>query len=125
MVQMIDALPHVSLEPPGRQYAELLPHSKTALIYGGYNSITDVLSLNIPAIVLLRNMQDEEQQQHMQRLNLKTKNQLHTIPEHEATAEALEHGLRCLLVTTPTATGILLNGAQTAAQYLARMLETY
>lgn len=113
-----EELAHVSIEPPGSQYARVLSHSKTALIYGGYNSITDVLSLNIPTVVLLRTMQDEEQQQHMQRLSQETRNQLRTLPEQEATAEAVEQALRNQLASTPSATRINLHGAETAARHL-------
>ena len=37
-----------------------------AVIFGGYNSLVDVLALNIPAIVIMRSMQDLEQQQASQ-----------------------------------------------------------
>jgi len=115
-----DDLPFVSLEPPGSKYGQVLAHSKTALIYGGYNSITDVLSLGIPAVVLLRSLQDKEQEQHLQRLTMKTGDLLRTLPESQATAETLEQLLRSQLTSTPPTTGINLNGAESAARHLGR-----
>ena len=115
-----DDLPFVSLEPPGSKYGEILAESKTALIYGGYNSITDVLSLNIPAVVLLRSLQDKEQEQHLQRLTMKTGDLFRTLPERQASAETLEQLLRNQLTSTPPTTGINLNGAESAARHLVR-----
>ncbi len=117
---LLKGLSHVSLEPPGNQYAQVLPRSKIACIYGGYNSITDVLSLNIPAVVLLRSLQDEEQQLHMQRLVQHTGKQLQTLSEQEATTTALENAFRRQLAVTREVTSIRLNGAEAAARHLAQ-----
>ena len=56
------------MEPPGSKYVSALLHSKTAVIYGGYNSLMDVVHARIPALVVLRKMQDEEQQIHLRKL---------------------------------------------------------
>lgn len=42
--------------------------SRLAIIYGGYNSLTDLLYLGLPGLVVLRNMADREQQEHLERL---------------------------------------------------------
>jgi len=120
--QWFKELSHVHVQPPGSQYAQSLTHSKTALIYGGYNSITDVLCLNIPAVVLLRAMQDEEQQQHLQQLARHTGHQLRILPEHEATPEKLEQLLRAQLGCHLPAPVIELNGAETAAHALVQSI---
>ena len=120
--QLFADLPHVQVEAPGSRYAEALAQSKTALIYGGYNSITDVLCLNIPAVVLLRAMQDEEQQLHLQLLARHTGNQFRILPEHEATAHALEQLLRAQAAQRLPAPSIQLNGAETAAHALVQTI---
>lgn len=56
------------LHSPGPTYAKILTQSKAALIYGGYNSLTDVLFTRTPTVVVLRDMQDREQQQHLHQL---------------------------------------------------------
>lgn len=120
--QWFKGLDHVSIERPGSHYAETLSQSKTALIYGGYNSLTDVLSLKIPAVVLLRPLQDDEQQEHLQRLTRYTGNQLYILREQEVTADTLAEAFRKQLVTTPEATRIDLNGAEKAAQFLGQQI---
>jgi predicted glycosyltransferase len=113
-------LAFVTVEPPGNTYGEILAKSKTALIYGGYNSITDVLSLDIPTVVLLRSLQDKEQEQHLQQLGMHTGNLLCTLPERQANAETLEKLLRSQLTSKPAATEINLNGAESSARYLVK-----
>ncbi len=53
----------------GPRYLYALANSKTAVVYGGYNSIIDVLSVNIPAVVLLREVDDREQQEHVKKIS--------------------------------------------------------
>lgn len=120
--RLFDHLPHVDVELPGRAYGQALLRSKTAMIYGGCNSLTDTLSLNIPATVLLRAMADEEQQLHLEALVRKTGDLLHALPEQEATAEALEQGLRSRLTSASTSHHVALDGAEKAAHFLARQL---
>ncbi len=120
--QWFKELPHVHVRPPGSEYAQALTRSKTALIYGGYNSITDVLSLNIPSVVLLRAMQDEEQQQHLGLLARHTGNQFSILPEDEATPERLEQLLRAQMDRRLPEPTIKLNGAETAAHALVQTL---
>lgn len=115
-------LSHVSMHPTGRGYARSLARSKTALIYGGYNSITDILKLHIPAVVLLRPMQDEEQQLHLQHITRHTGNQLRVLSEQTASAEALKSTLIEQLALQPLLPKINLNGAETAAHRLAAVL---
>ena len=116
-------LSHVSLERPGRQYIHALARSKTALIYGGYNSITDVLYMNLPAVVLLRDMQDVEQQQHLQLLARHTGKQLRILTEEKASATALEQLLRHQVAQPPQQLRtVKLNGAETAAHSLVHAL---
>jgi predicted glycosyltransferase len=118
-------LPHVSLEQPGREYGKALAASKIALIYGGYNSITDVLSLNIPAVVLLRSLKDKEQEQHLQQLQQKTGDQLCVIPEQLATAERLEQLMLNQLSLKLQNTSVNLAGASSAARQLASEVLNY
>lgn len=115
-------LPGVRVEPPGSRYAPALAQSKAALIYGGYNSVTDILCLNLPAVVLLREMQDEEQQQHLRLLARHTEDQLRILPEHEATPEQLQQLLSEQSARVLPAPTIKLNGAETAAHALVRSL---
>ncbi|MGW8195610.1 MAG: hypothetical protein ACWGOX_15235 [Desulforhopalus sp.] len=116
-------LSHCCLEPPGAGYGPSLLRSKSAVIYGGYNSLMDVLHARIPSLVALREMQDDEQQIHLQRLQEAAGAYLSFFNESEATAAMLER----LLLQNLRCTGLpplLINmaGAPNAAKYLASLL---
>jgi predicted glycosyltransferase len=111
------------IEPPGRAYAAVLPRARTAVIYGGYNSLMDVLHVRIPAVVVLRDMQDEEQQIHLRKLREVAGEALATVSETEVSAEELE---RLLLANLRRgglpSVALKTNGAACAAEYLHGLL---
>lgn len=111
------------LEPPGRTYAAALLQARTAVIYGGYNSLMDVLHARIPAVVVLRDMQDEEQQIHLRKLREVAGEALATVSETEVTAEELE---RLLLANLQRgglpSVALKTDGAACAAKYLHELL---
>ncbi len=111
------------MTPAGEQYRQALLKAKTAVIYGGYNSLTDVFYANVPAVVLLRGMQDEEQQAHMTRLTLRNKDRLITYKANdvkgEDLAQALQQQLGASKLPKPE---INLDGAAIAAKYLFEII---
>ena len=118
IISSLQQLPYCHLQPPGPEYIEALLHSKTAMIYGGYNSLTDVLAAGLPAVVLLRAMQDSEQQMHLQLLDKYTNDQLLSIDEAQLTEKIIEMGLQTQLKKTPLTAEINLQGAENAARQL-------
>lgn len=111
------------LEPPGRTYATVLRQARTAVIYGGYNSLMDVLHARIPAVVVLRDMQDEEQQIHLRKLKEVAGEALATVSETEVTTEELERLLLANLQRTGLPSVVLnTDGAACAAEYLHGLL---
>lgn len=111
------------LEPPGRTYATVLRQARTAVIYGGYNSLMDVLHARIPAVVVLRDMQDEEQQIHLRKLKEVAGEALATVSETGVTAEELERLLLANLQRTGLPSVVLnTDGAACAAEYLHGLL---
>jgi len=117
-------LPYCTVSPAGEEYRQALLKAKTAVIYGGYNSLTDVLYANIPAVVLLRGMQDEEQQAHMARLKSLNKNRLTLYKEKEIEAETLAQVLiRNIRTQKLPEPEIKLDGAATAARYLFEIIK--
>ncbi len=111
------------LEPPGRTYAAVLLQARTALIYGGYNSLMDVLHAGIPAVVVLRDMQDEEQQLHLHKLQEVAGEALATVSETGVTAEGLERLLLANLQRGALPSVVLnTDGAACAAKYLHGLL---
>lgn len=57
------------LRPFGREFHSDLCRADMAVVYGGYNSLTDVLARNIPALIMLRGMRDREQERHVELLS--------------------------------------------------------
>lgn len=111
------------VKPFGQGYAESLLRSKVALIYGGYNSLVDCLAAGIPAVVLLRKMQDREQHLHLQHLT-GVNDQLIPLEEEEVTSETLAKVLAALLKIEQRHRGsIKLDGASRSAHFLAKLIE--
>jgi predicted glycosyltransferase len=111
------------LEPPGGRYASALLGSKTAVIYGGYNSLMDVIFAQIPAVVILREMQDEEQQLHLQKLKEAVGGALVIVSETKVSAKELEKLLLANLQSDRLVPACLnTNGAACAAQYIRSLL---
>jgi predicted glycosyltransferase len=121
--RLFEDIPGCRIEPPGVKYASVLLHSKTAIIYGGYNSLMDVIHAGIPAVVVLREMQDEEQQIHLQKLQQVAGEALSTVSESQVSAGELEglllaHLQKNKLSSVPLKT----NGAERAARYIHSLL---
>jgi predicted glycosyltransferase len=116
-------LPICDVQKPGQHYLHALAHSKVALIYGGYNSLTDILATRKPSVVLLRALDDGEQQEHVTRLAMGQEAQLAVIDENKIDVDTISNALEKLLAAPPPiCTGIQLNGAENAAHFIAQQL---
>jgi predicted glycosyltransferase len=94
-------------------------NAESALIYGGYNSVVDVLFVEIPTLVVLREMKDQEQQVHVHCLQEKCAGALVSISEDDISADKLQILLLENLNKTISAdNGVEMNGAACAANYL-------
>jgi len=111
------------LEQPGGNYVSALLHSKTAIIYGGYNSLMDIIHANIPALVVLREMKDEEQQIHLRKLKEVAGESLSTVSETRVGEDELEELLLAHLKRNRlSAVSLNTNGSAIAAEYLYSLL---
>lgn len=116
---LFSELDHCYLKQPGKNYAEVLMNSKSALIYGGYNSLVDVLFAKIPTLVILREMKDQEQQVHVHCLQKKLDGALVSLSEDDSTADKLQVLLlENLNKTTSVENRVEVSGATRAAEYL-------
>jgi predicted glycosyltransferase len=120
---MFSKLPHCSVELPGSRYAEALLHSKSAVIYGGYNSLIDILYTGLPALVVEREMRDNEQQLHLQQLRTKVGEMIHVIPETEILGEQIASLLLDNLSKNINPSVVNIDGATEAAVILNRLLK--
>ena len=119
---LFNRLPGCRVEPPGKRYLDSLLRSHCAIIYGGYNSLMDVLSLSLPALVVLRDMQDNEQQEHLNRLVTSSPQGLSIVNE-ECSEDQLSEALqKVYMKPQPHPFSINLHGAEAAARYLAGLL---
>ena len=111
-------------EPSGHAYIDALGKSRTALIYGGYNSLMDVISAGIPGLAIMRPMRDNEQQLHTQKLVAALNGSLAVIEEQEVTASTLADALLLNLNSRDIPDiHININGAEHVAHHLASLLD--
>lgn len=119
-------LGHCRIKRPGSEYIGSLLNSRVAVIYGGYNSLMDVMYAQVPAIVVLREMQDDEQRLHSLCLQQAGEELITTVSESLVTGSELEQ-----MLADKFAHGngpghhINMGGAPNAANYLESLLAGY
>ena len=118
-------LPFCRVQNLSPQYLFSLAHSKTAVVYGGYNSMTDILSVNIPAVIFLRDVEDQEQELHVKKLAALPNTAIVVMPEKEVGPDSLQQALEQQLQSDrPRDHGINLDGAENTAKKLAEFIIT-
>jgi predicted glycosyltransferase len=115
---LFSGLHHCRLRAPSGGYGKELMRAKCAIVYGGYNSLVDVLYANIPSLVILREMQDQEQQDHIAFLEEKLHGVLVGISEEEVTSEQIQGLLLDKLNRSSVDYDVSVNGAECAAMYI-------
>jgi predicted glycosyltransferase len=96
-----------------------LLQSKLALVYAGYNSIGDLLAARTPGVALLRDLEDREQNAHLEKLLPVVGKYLSVLPEAEADTRMLQQALESKLHTPRLPVGIVrLDGAANAVSAL-------
>lgn len=111
----------VSFSQVGPDFFPDLACSRSAIIYGGYNSLTDIMACGVPSVVLLRGMKDGEQEEHASVLARSSSSVLDVFPESGLEADMLERSLRRCLDTVPVKDSVNLNGAENAARHLVAL----
>lgn len=113
-------IPNCTVQPPSKNYVSTLQQSKIAVIYGGYNSLMDVLWLEKPSIIILREMADAEQQIHLQSLQSALSNMFSVVSEGSVSSDALKEILLAKLNQKEISIRdtVNLRGATQAAEFL-------
>jgi predicted glycosyltransferase len=102
----LDDIPYCSVENVSDRYLAALANSRVALIYGGYNSLTDIMAAKVPSVVVVRGMNDREQEDNL----------VYVLKESEAKWKTLAEGLEQQLnVEVGVESEIMLNGAEVSA----------
>ncbi len=123
IANLFSGMENCHIESPGLRYVSSLLRSKTALVYGGYNSLMDIIYCGMPSLVVLREMEDKEQQIHLDCLLRITGNRLTTVQESQVSAKELESLLMKNLQAAKSAPPeINTDGAVRAAYYLNQFL---
>ncbi|WP_320175815.1 hypothetical protein [Maridesulfovibrio sp.] len=120
-IHNFNGLEHVSFEQVGPQFLGDLRNSRSAVIYGGYNSLTDVMVCAVPSIVLLRGMKDGEQEDHAAVLAERSSAIQNVFSDQTVADEELRESLLKCLEVDVNESSINLNGAENAARYLAEL----
>lgn len=115
---LFSSLPHCRIKPVGDQYNKDLLEAQIGLVYSGYNSLMDVLAAGLPAILLRREMKDQEQDIHVQQLTHACPDKLTPLNDCEATSETINQTIDRLLQVRPVGSSINLLGSQNTADFL-------
>lgn len=123
VISALRELPFCTVRKISREYIASLMKSRCAVIYGGYNSLMDILALSLPALVVLRKMKDNEQQEHVEALIECTSTPLFCLSE-ESDSEKIYHTLQKIVSTDLNRqSGPALEGAAVAATHLHSLLQ--
>ena len=111
-----DKIPYCSVENVSDRYLAALANSRAALIYGGYNSLTDIMAAKVPSVVVVRGMDDREQEEHVRKISQLKPDLIYVLKESEANWKTLAKGLEQQLnVEVGVESEIMLNGAEVSA----------
>ena len=103
---------------------DALLRSRSALVFGGYNSLMDVLGAGLPALVILRQLDDGEQQQHLEKLKAHVGSRLQIVSETAVGADELaRHLLANMNRGIAGNSRINLQGAENTAKKIVEMLD--
>lgn len=95
--QLFAGTPNCTVYQVGHQYVESLLSSKMVIIYGGYNSLMDAISTQTPALVLDREMKDQEQEIHLQSLIQKSSGTIFSLNENHCNHTTINKKIDSLL----------------------------
>jgi len=113
-------LPFCTVDEVSERYIPALIQSKIAIVYAGYNSMSDILASQVPAVVLLRDLKDREQQTHVDSLLPFIKDYVRVLTESNTDTQSLQQALERQLHAPPWHNETLnTNGAERSALTLA------
>ncbi|EPR44120.1 hypothetical protein dsx2_1864 [Desulfovibrio sp. X2] len=123
--RLFSGVPGATLCDFGEAYADAMAGARLAVVYGGYNSLTDVLAADIGGVVLLRGMKDNEQELHVAGLAARRPD-LVPLDAARLDATGLVQGLEKALAAAPVrscrAEAVSIDGAARAADLLAALV---
>lgn len=116
-------LPNCRIYPVGEQYSTDILQTKLGIVYSGYNSLMDVLAADIPAILLRRDMKDQEQDIHIQQLTSACPDSLIKIDDGAANAQSINQTIDKLLEFNREGSAVNIEGSMKTAEYFAAICQ--
>ena len=116
----IENLPFCSFEQLSDQYFNALENANLLITYGGYNSLCDVIAAGVPAIVVTRTLNDQEQAEHVRRLQKAAGEQIIHVKEDIISSEMLYGAIQSQVNKRKMKSPLIrLSGAEETAHILA------
>ncbi|WP_027179480.1 hypothetical protein [Maridesulfovibrio bastinii] len=123
LLNEIDPGVEIEMNSVGPGFLSDLLRADCALVYGGYNSLTDVLAAGIPAVVMLRGMKDGEQEKHARMLSETSPLIVDVIGSEEVGSDRIYKALAAAHGSgLKKSSNINLDGAAEAARYIHSFL---
>ncbi|MFC1856696.1 hypothetical protein ACFL9U_01570 [Thermodesulfobacteriota bacterium] len=111
------------IENVSDQYLGALAHSRVAVVYGGYNSLTDILAVNVPAVAVIRSVNDKEQEEHVYKIIQSRGDQIYALAESGISWKKLYEAIeKQLNVEAQGSSQVKLNGAEFTARSIVEIL---
>jgi predicted glycosyltransferase len=118
-----DDIPYCTVENVSDRYLAALANSRVAIIYGGYNSLTDIMAAKVPSVVIVRGMNDREQEEHVRKISQFKPNLIYVLKENGTNWKTLAEGLeKQLNVEVEDESEIMLKGAEVSAAKIVEPL---
>jgi predicted glycosyltransferase len=115
-------LANVCVQHVGEEYAHTILNSEMAVIYGGYNSLMDVTAAGIPAIVVIREMKDQEQDEHIRQLLDHDPDTMVMAQESHTDVNTFNQAISLLLKHGSKTRSFNIQGSSKAARELVKLL---
>ncbi|UCG07866.1 MAG: hypothetical protein JSV83_04240 [Desulfobacterales bacterium] len=123
VIRRFEQNPHCVVENVSDQYLAALANSRVAIVYGGYNSLTDIMAANVPAVVIIRSVNDKEQEEHVNRIIQARGSLMAALAESDITWKKLHAALETQLrAKADGAREVQLNGSEIAARSIVDIL---
>lgn len=123
MKELFAKLPNCIINPVGEQYSRDILQADVAIVYSGYNSLMDIIAAEIPAILLQRDMKDQEQDIHIKQLTDACPDHLVGLEDDAVSSQTLNKVIDSLLSSNTFSSAINIRGSEQTAQYLAALCE--
>lgn len=123
LLNEVDPGVEIKMNSVSPEFLNDLLRADCALVYGGYNSLTDVLAAGIPSVVMLRGMKDGEQEKHARMLFEASSPIVDVIENEEVDSDRIYRALAVARSSgLENSSNVDLDGAAKAARYIHSFL---